>query len=187
MSTLAEKLKNLVNKIPGYRGYAEKEARREADKELRMATSAAFSSQVTRITRVQEQLINNGDFGTVETLDRAISRLQHLADRIRVASYGFTGFFDDDVVDEVVLDRLYAFDLEMANGVEKVGDLIAKMGQSTSSGAVDELLNLLDHLHSSFDQRSHLINTFDQGVMVNDDAGLSDVIETPVEEEPDSN
>ncbi|MCB0076460.1 MAG: hypothetical protein KDD73_03485 [Anaerolineales bacterium] len=181
MSTIAEKLKGLADKIPGYKGYADKESRRAADKELRDATSAAFSSQVTRITRVQEQLINNGDFSTVEQLDRVIGRLQHLADRIRTASYGFTGFFDDDVVDEVVLDRLYAFDLEMANGVEKVGDLIAKMGHSSSGDSVAALSELLDRLHSSFDQRAHLINTFNEP-SASDDEGVSAYVETPVGE-----
>ena len=160
MST-AETLKNLMNKIPGYRGYAERESRREADKELRDATAAAFSSQVTRISRVQEQMINRGDFNNVEALDDIISRLQHLADRIRTASYGFTGFFDDDVVDTTVLDRLYAFDLEIANGIEQVADLIAQLGHNEQVvEVIDRLQQKLDQLHETFSQRGHIINTF---------------------------
>ena len=162
---LGQRLKDLMEKIPGYRGYAEKEARREADKELRDAVAAAFASQVTRVSRVQEQLINNGDFDTATQLDRVIGRLQHLADRIRTASYGYTGFFDDDVVNTGVLDRLYAFDLEMANGVEQVGDLIAQAGlKENREQNLQALEAKLDQLHDTFSQRGHLINTFpDQG------------------------
>jgi hypothetical protein len=162
--SLGQSIKNLMEKIPGYRGYAEREDRREADKELRDSVAAAFSSQVTRITRVQEQLINNGDFDTASRLDGIIGRMQHLADRVRTASYGFTGFWDDDVVDTAVLDRLYAFDLEMANGIEQVGDLIAQVGLRESRDQNIEALEAkLDELHETFSQRGHLINTFPQG------------------------
>jgi hypothetical protein len=159
--SLARSLQELMKKIPGYRGYAERESRRQADKELRDATAAAYSSQVTRITRVQEQFIDAGDFTTVEKLDAVISRLQHLADRIRTASYGFTGLFDNDQVDETVLDRLYAFDLEVANGIERIADLIAQLGLRERTGElIEELRAELDRLHDTFGQRSHLINTF---------------------------
>ena len=160
---LGQRLKGLMEKIPGYRGYAEKEARREADKELRDAVAAAFSSQVTRVTRVQEQLINNGDFDTANQLDRVIGRMQHLADRIRTASYGYTGFFDEDVVSTTTLDRLYAFDLEMANGVEQVGDLIAQVGlRENREENLQALQAKLDQLHDTFSQRGHFINTFSE-------------------------
>ncbi len=158
---LGQRLKGLMEKIPGYRGYAEKEARREADKELRDAVAAAFASQVTRVSRVQEQLINNGDFDTATQLDRVIGRLQHLADRIRTASYGYTGFFDDDVVNTGVLDRLYAFDLQMANGIDAIGSLINELSEATNVAATAAaLVDKLDELHRTFDQRTHTIDTF---------------------------
>ncbi len=151
----------LMEKIPGYTGYVEREERRQADKALRDATAAAFSSQVVRITRLQDQLINWGDFDTVDELDRLIGRLQHLADRIRTASYGFTGLFDRERVDEAELDRLYAFDLEVANGIEQVGDLIAQLGlRERVPELLQALAQKLDQLHETFSQRSHLINTF---------------------------
>lgn len=158
---VAHKLKELMEKVPGYSGYARREERRNADKELRDATAAAFSSQVTRITRVQEQMLTRGDFDNLEVLDQIITRLQHLADRIRTASYGFTGLFDDDVVDEAVLDRLYAFDLELANGIEQTADLIARIGSgSDANAAIAALRQKIDDLHETFSQRSYLINTF---------------------------
>lgn len=158
MSSIAEKLKELSEKIPVYRGYADLEARRESDRELRDAAAAAFSSQVTRITRVQEQAINGGDFDTVDSLDEIINRMQHLVDRLRSASYGYTGLFDEDQVDAEVLDRLYSFDLQITRGVEKVGDLIAQLGGvSVSSEVIGQLRDLLDQLHLNFDRRRELI------------------------------
>jgi hypothetical protein len=162
MATLQENIQNLMMKVPGYKGYAEKENRRAADKELRDAIAAAYASQVTRITRLQERLINRGDFATTEVLDKVITKLQHLADRIRTASYGYTPLFDrTDRLDETDLDRLYAFDLAMANGIDNIGGLINDLSERTDlERSVEELLDKVDELHRTFDQRAHLINTF---------------------------
>ncbi|HYN87936.1 MAG TPA: hypothetical protein VER55_05380 [Ardenticatenaceae bacterium] len=159
---MGERIQDLMAKIPGYRGYSEREDRREADKELRDAVAAAYESQVTRITRLQERLINQGDFSTIEVLDDGIGRLQHLARRLRTASYGYSGFFDrTQTYDVADLDRLYAFDLEMANGVDAIGSLINELSEGTNvSATAQALIDKLDELHRVFDQRSQTINTF---------------------------
>lgn len=159
--SVADTIQNIMMKIPGYRGYAEKEQRRAADKELRDATAAAFASQVTRIARVQDQMMGRGDLDNIESLDSIITRLQHLADRIRTASYGFSGFFDENKVDEAVLDRLYAFDLKLANGVEATGDLIARLGLGDEvTEMIDALRNKLDELHDAFSERGQILSGF---------------------------
>lgn len=162
MSTLREQIENLMAKVPGYKGYAEREDRREADKELRDAIAAAFESQVIRITRLQERLINQGDFATTEVLDGVIGRLQHLVRRLRTASYGYTGFFDrTDTLELAQLDRLYSFDLEMANGIDTIGGLIQELSEGRNvAQTADVLLARLDELHRTLDQRAHTINTF---------------------------
>lgn len=162
MGTLREQIESLRAKIPGYEGYAERENRRAADKELRDAVAAAFESQVVRITRLQERLINQGDFATTELLDDVIGRLQHLVSRLRTASYGYTGFFDrTDILDLAQLDRLYTFDLEMAGGIDAMGSLIQELSEGHNVAQTAELLLArLDELHRTFDQRAHTINTF---------------------------
>src|SRR5688572_11017658 len=102
------KLGELMLKIPGYGGYIKRESIRDEDKKLRDAISGAFASQVTRITRVQEQMLKRGDLENLEALDNIIGRLQHLADRIRTATYGFEGLslHDDTPIDETALTSL---------------------------------------------------------------------------------
>ena len=117
-------LRSIAEKIPGYGGYLKREARRNSDKELRMAVAAGFASQVNRIQRLQEQMLKRGDLHALEELDRIITRLQHLVDRIRTESSRFTGLFDANRVDEEVLDSLYAFDSSLTEVVEEPCDLI---------------------------------------------------------------
>lgn len=162
MSGLRETVERLQELIPGYEGYAEKEERRAADKELRDAVAAAFQSQSDRLARVQERVLGHGDLSGVEAMDKARARLQHLADRIRTASYGYSGFFERTRRYELPeLDRLYGFDLELANGVDKVGELIAQIGVAKNvNEQTQKLLDKVDELHDVFNQRQHLIDTF---------------------------
>lgn len=154
------KLRSLMEKIPGYGGYLEREARRDSDKKLRVSIADAFSSQANRLNLVLEQLLMRGDFDSMEALDRIIVRLQHLSDRIRTATYGFSGLFDQDKVDEAALDRMYLFDLELAEGVEKTGDLIAQLGiQKDRANMIEQLRLKVDELHTTFDQRGNHIKS----------------------------
>ena len=152
------KLTALMEKIPGYGGYLKREARRDSDKKLRVSIANAFSSQVNRLNRVQEQLLRRGDLDSMEAIDKIIMRLQHLADRLRTATYGFSGLFDQDKVDDAALDRMYLFDLELAESVEKMADLIAQLGINRDrSEIIYQLRMKIDELHNTFDQRSNHI------------------------------
>lgn len=185
MSSVEETVERLKELIPGYKGYAEKEDRRAADRELRDAVAAAFESQSDRLARAQERVLSHGDFTGLEALDKARSRLQHLAERIRHASYGYAGFFDrTKQYDLPDLDRLYAFDLKLANGVDKVGELIAQIGVAQNvSEQAHKLLEQVDQLHTTFDRRQHLIDTFprETGDVQAEEQPAAE--ETPAEEE----
>ena len=165
MSDFRQQLEDLMEKIPGYKGYAQREYRRDADRELRQAIAEAFSSQVERLSRVQDRLLSQGDFATMEVLDKVITRLQHLSDRLHTATYGYTGFFDRvKQFDDAELRRLYEFDLQLAKGVEKLGDLIAQFGLGAQARErAHALLNTIDQLHHIFDQRSRLVETLGEG------------------------
>ncbi|MBL8045363.1 MAG: hypothetical protein JNL09_02425, partial [Anaerolineales bacterium] len=49
-------LEKLVDKIPGFHGYMEKEARREADKLLRDTIANRYGEQLDRVSMLQTQL-----------------------------------------------------------------------------------------------------------------------------------
>lgn len=114
----------LMGKIPGYKGYKEKELRRQADKLLRGKVADEIDAQRRRLSEQQMELINAGLIEYTDDLDRAVVKLQTLVDRIRTASYGYRGFFDAVKVKEEQLDALYAFDSALLNGVPEITEAI---------------------------------------------------------------
>ncbi len=156
------KVEELLAKIPGYKGYKQKETRREADKLLRMHVAHEYETPLRRITALQRDLSDAGELRLVFQLDRAVVKLQMLADRIKTASYGYAGLFDAIKVDEEALDALYAFDLAMLDGVSQVNgalDTLASAGGDSDALAsgVQALVSLLDELNNTFSKRQDVI------------------------------
>ena len=111
----------LVSKIPGYRGYKEKEMRREADKLLRDHIYGVLTEQRRRIEDIQANL-GLEYIESVEKIGKARRRLQTLADTVHTAAYGYAGLFDAVKVKEEQLDALYTFDEGLLAESDAVGD-----------------------------------------------------------------
>jgi hypothetical protein len=114
----------LVSKIPGYRGYKEKEDRRASDKLLREQVAGQLDEQRRRLVELQRDLLDAGGLLLVDDLDRAVTKVQKLADKIRTASYGYAGLFDEVKVKEEELDALYEFDESMLRHVSAIQSAI---------------------------------------------------------------
>ncbi len=126
-------LERLAASIPGYKGYKEKEMRREADKLLRMHLARQLEEQWRRLPDLQKQLIGAGQLELVDDLEGAVMGLQTIVDRLKTASYGYAGFFDAVKVKEEQLDALYRFDEALLNEVPKVAEGIDRVAAAIAA------------------------------------------------------
>jgi len=155
-------LERLVGNIPGYKGYKDKELRREADKLLRLELASKFDDQRKRLSELQMQLISQAQIEFVDDLDRAVTKLQLLIDRIRTASYGYAGLFDAVKVKEEQLDALYEFDNQMmdfvdetAAGVDQVASAIA--AKEGILAAITDLVEVTNEANLAYGHREEAI------------------------------
>jgi hypothetical protein len=155
-------LENLVKKIPGYKGYKEKELRREADKLLRMEVAGKLDDQRKRLSELQVQLISQAQIEFVDDLERAVMKLQLLIDRIRTASYGYAGLFDAIKVKEEQLDALYEFDNQMLDFVDEVASYVDQVASAITAKegvgvAIAELVLTAEQANLTFGHRHEAI------------------------------
>ena len=155
-------LEQLVAKVPGYKGYKEKEMRREADKLLREHLARQFEEQRRRIPDLQKQLISSGQIGFLDDLESGAMKLQFLIDRLKTASYGYAGFFDALKVKEEQLDALYDFDNALMDEVPKVADGINKVSEAiiAKEGVAEAIANLVSTIqgvNDAFSKRQDVI------------------------------
>jgi len=152
----------LVSRIPGFGGYKQKEQRREADKLLRLYVARQYEEQLGRLNGVQAELASQGDLRTLLALERATTKLQLLIDRLKNASYGYSGLFDAVKVDESALDRLYEFDRNMVDGAATIAAALDKLSgavslQQSASAEARELTTVLEELNATFSRRQDVI------------------------------
>ncbi len=102
--------KNLASKIPGFDGYIERQNRRTADKLMRETIADRFQEQWTRASQLQTDMINEGMLAYMDDMERAAIQLRTFIDKIRTASYGYSGMFDAVKINEDELAQLYSFD-----------------------------------------------------------------------------
>lgn len=152
----------LARKVPGYKGYKEKELRREADKLLRLHVAWGFEEQLARLNGIQMELTNRGRLASLVTLERCVMKLQMLIDRIKSASYGYSGLLDAIKVKEKELDALYEFDSQLEDGIARVSGLLddlaaAAQAEEETAMPSGDLVALLDELNSTFSGRQDVL------------------------------
>ena len=160
-------LERLAGVIPGYRGYKEKELRREADRVLRGHLARRFDEERGRLNALQVRLADRGQFQVLVSLERATMKFQLLVDRLKTANYGYAGWFDALKVKEGELDTLYEHDRRLVEGVENVSQRTNQLGAATEEGVIlaasEALLDTLDELNTFFTRRLDLILGLEAG------------------------
>jgi hypothetical protein len=130
-SNLTDKLKSdrggfskLLSHIPGFKGYMEKETRRDADKLIRDTLATKLGQQLSRITGLQSDLIDGGGLDFVDDVEGASVKLRTFIDRVKTAPRGYAGLFDPVHVREEQLEQLYNFDAQLFGEVDRVASAI---------------------------------------------------------------
>jgi uncharacterized protein YukE len=152
----------LVSKIPGYKGYKEKELRREADKLLRMQVARQLEDQRRQLAELQAGLVRQAQIEYVDDLERAAMKLQRLIDRIQTASYGYAGLFDAVKVKEQQLDGLYQFDRDMLGYADEIAAEVDHVGSAIEAGegvsqAISDLADAVEQANRTFGHREEVI------------------------------
>ncbi len=158
-------LEKLAEKIPGFRGYREKEHRRDADKLLRLTIASRVDEQWRRLTEIQRRLVAAGEFGYLDDLEGVAIRLRTFSDQLRTASYGYAGLFDAIKVEDEELARLYAYDLSLLDLTDEikagVDRLEAAVGTEDFPKAMNDLLAIARKAIEAFNRREEVILSTD--------------------------
>ncbi len=158
-------LEKLAEKIPGFRGYREKEHRRDADKLLRLTIASRVDEQWRRLTEIQRRLVASGEFGYLDDLEGVAIRLRTFSDQLRTASYGYAGLFDAIKVEDEELARLYAYDsslLDLTDEIKAgVDRLEAAVGTEDFPKAMNDLLAIARKAIEAFNRREEVILSTD--------------------------
>ncbi len=141
------KLESLVAKIPGFRGYMEMSARRQADRLIREHVVDQLKVQLNRLPVIEKALLDAGGLAYMSKTRSAKTKLQTFIDRVATDTPGYSGFFDAVKIDAEDLEVAYAFDRALLDYADKFKEkLDALYDAALKGGDVDEAIRDLDTL-----------------------------------------
>jgi hypothetical protein len=150
--------------IPGFRGYKEKEIRRESDRLLRNHLYLKLSTEKNDLREISQKIADRRYFDVMTDMDRLLAKIDRVAEKVNHASYGYSGFFDAVKVKEENLDNMIAFDNKLIDGVNALASQIdafkADIASGNTSNLKTEVQNVsvkLESLEDTFDQRNEVI------------------------------
>jgi hypothetical protein len=145
--------------IPGFRGYKEKELRRESDRLLRNHLYLKLSEAKTDLRDIFQKLSDRRYFDVLTEMDRLVAKTDRVVEKVNHASYGYTGFFDAVKVKEAALDRMIDFD---NNLIDEITAFASEVDAFKAEFATGETKNLKTRIQSVTDKLDSLENTFDE-------------------------
>lgn len=155
-------LEKLGSKIPGWKGYQERQERRSADQLMRKTLADQLANQRKRLDVAQTDLINSGKIEFVDDVGSAVTQLQTFIDRVRLASYGYSGMFDAVKINQDELEKLYSFDAALFDYVDRLNTANDRLQETISSGeGLAEVIRIIKGIcreaNSTFDEREHVV------------------------------
>lgn len=135
-------LENLVARMPSFKGYHEKQARRTADRLLREQITKELDMHIQRYNRLQNKLLDGGKGLKHMTRSREVlSKVQAYRDRVATAAPKYSGMFAQVKITEEMLDRIYAFDEAQFRFVLALENKIALLEQAIEANqGIEEAL-----------------------------------------------
>ena len=154
----------IVAAIPGFRGYKEKELRRESDKLVRNHLHLKLSKSKDDLKTVFQKLSDRRYFDVITDMDRLMAKVDRVTEKVNHASYGYAGFFNIVKVTEENLDRMIDFDnnlVDEADGLAADVDAfkteIAKGETKNVKGRIQSITDKLETFEETFDKRAEVI------------------------------
>lgn len=153
-------LERLGARIPGFRGFQDRELRRDVDRLQREHMAAELGRIKAAARRSAGDYTDAGKIGVLAGFERLDKRLDGLSQGVRFADYGASGLFDPVKIGQPELERLYEFDLGLLadlDALESAVGAIPPPGGDDPRAAIDEALAAADRVRDKWASRERVI------------------------------
>jgi hypothetical protein len=162
ITSMQDPFKKLASYIPGFKGYIERQTRRDADKVLRDTVARRFDEQWKRASQIQTDMVSNGQISYVDDMEKAAIKLRTFIDKISTAPRGYSGLFDAVKINEAELEKIYQFDaafFDLAEQVARALDNVeASLGDETAlPAAIRNVTSLARLAVETYNKRSEVV------------------------------
>ncbi len=150
--------------LPGFRGYKEKELRRESDRLVRNHLYQRLMEARKDLKETFQTLSENRVQEVLADMDHLVMRFDRVSEKINHASYGYAGFFNIVKIEEAKLDKMIQFDKDLIDEVENIVEEadafkkeVAKQKFENARSHISNVGDMMEALEETFEERHEVI------------------------------
>ncbi len=153
-------VERILLKVPGFKGYLEKEYRRESDHLTRTFMAEELSNAKAKFDAYLRSLVDTGELNALPQCERVATRIDTVINEMKGAVRGYSGVFDFVRVREDLLDQVYEHDMSLVEDVADFADAAAGLLSSVESPQEisARMLSQIDAISAKFNERARLLN-----------------------------
>jgi hypothetical protein len=157
-------LERILHRIPGFKGYYEKEFRRAADQLQRDFIVTQLRKVKTGMNGVIQVAARQKNFELLREYDLFARKLDKDIGAIRYADQGYSGFFDLIKIREAELDKVYEQDALIVEAANSLNEEFKQLAASPLElSGLSPLRERLEQIDALFEQRTALLKGYAKG------------------------
>jgi hypothetical protein len=152
-------------KVPGFKGYKEKELRRESDRLIRDSITQRISKARSGMKEVFQALSDQKLQEVMVKMDRLIMCFDRVMEKVNHASYGYAGFFNVVKINEEYLDKMIAFDNGLIDYANTVSEQAKAFKKGVSEGKFEDTMEQIKKIGESLGSLEDVFDSRKQAIL----------------------
>jgi archaellum component FlaC len=139
-------LKKIELAIPGFRGYRKREDLRIADSLLRKQLADNLGNIKAKVELCRHDLANNMEIDLLNSIAALMNHITSTENRVRHAEQGYSGVSADYNVREDELHKMYEWDLDLIDDIEKLLNAVVSLESAIGSGNTTDITKKINDM-----------------------------------------
>jgi hypothetical protein len=142
--------------IPFYRGYRDRNLRRDVDREVRLAVSKMIKATKTELENVHREIMETGDIAAGRKVERIRNKVDTYNTRVATAANGYSGIWATIKKEKEELMAVAEFDaklLESADVMRKDAEALRNAIGDDTDGMIKEFERKVDVVIEHYEGR----------------------------------
>ncbi len=155
-------LEKIMNRIPGFKGYRQREALREDDRLVREYLVRLLEEGIRSLSDALAYLAEY-DFSTAERFENLMRDLRLLTDKIRWSEHGYAPHYNIYKIEQEDLTKILEIDSSLIDDVERLKNLLEEIKNDALMGnpvrdKIPEILRMINTIRQELMEREKIVH-----------------------------
>ncbi len=158
------RFEKVLDKLPGFKGYFDRELRRDSDKLQREFIAGKLETAKSEMNEIIRNETRKKDLSLLTDFDILLKDIEKIISGIKYSDRGYSGFFDLIKIKEDTLDKIYEADIALLETIEVFSkETRLYLEDSIDHKKIQSLVKKLKDIEKELKIRDEILIGFDKG------------------------